>query len=653
MMVQVENGECELHSSTHSVRSGGRMKQGELRRALLLVIIFCIFLFFYLYWQQSTKNVPTVIYDYKHVHSAYKKSNPSQWTWDCINQRCERRYIKETQKPVSLATCSMLCGSTQLWPQPTGPVTLGSKALTFNHNHFKFESDVAEPARVLLQEAFALFNDNVISLVERSDYVKEKADLTEFLIKVNIGDAKITKLTLQTDESYTLVVKPLETRISANITAKTFFGARSALETLSQLIWWDPYTNDGILKVIKGATVKDKPTFSYRGLMVDTSRNFMSTDSLRRVLEGMAASKLNVFHWHVTDSQSFPLEVPSLPLLSKTGSYSPEMTYSPAEVKDLVHFARVRGIRVILEVDTPAHVGNGWAWGPTKGLGELAVCINERPWSLYCGEPPCGQLNPDNPRVYEILEKLYKDLLDLSDEDEIFHIGGDEVNLECWSQHLQKSSTVYNFTDLHDLWGEFTVKAMNKLTAANAGKQIPHVIIWSSKLTKRPYITKYLNKSQIVVQSWGASQWSDTPDLLSDGYKIIISHVDAWYLDCGFGRWRETGEAACDPYRPWQTVYNHRPWQQQYSNKKLILGGEACLWSEQFDEGSLDARLWPRAAAFAERMWSDPQIDLTTLNIQEDVYTRLNTHRDRLVKRGLRAEALWPEWCVQNPGMCL
>lgn len=157
----------------------------------------------------------------------------------------------------------------------------------------------------------------------------------------------------------------------------------------------------------------------------------------------------------------------------------------------------------------------------------------------------------------------------------------------------------------------------------------------------------------MVVQSWGASQWPDTPDILADGYKVLISHVDAWYLDCGFGSWRETGDAACDPYRPWQTVYNHRPWQVLRLNKSLILGGEACLWSEQVDEGSLDARLWPRAAAFAERVWSDPQVEPSTFSIQEDVYTRLNTHRDRLARRGLSPEAMWPRWCANNPGMCL
>ncbi|KAJ8962860.1 hypothetical protein NQ318_001265 [Aromia moschata] len=632
------------------------MKQGELRRALVVVTLLCIFLFIYLYWQQSSKLAPTLIYNYKHVYSSYRRSRPPQWTWRCVNQRCERRHIEgdaDAAAPVSLATCSMLCGSTQLWPQPTGPVTLGSRAVTFDHGRLAVETTTGQPARALLVKAFAIFNDSVASLIERKDYARDRTDVRRFLVRVAVEHSDVVRLRMSTNESYSIVLRAVGGDMVANITAKTFFGARHGLETLSQLIWWDPYADGGALKVLKVATVQDSPAFAYRGLMVDTARNFMSVESLKRVLVGMSASKLNVFHWHLTDSQSFPLVVPSVPQLAKNGAYGPGMTYAPEDVRELVEFARVRGIRVVLEVDTPAHAGNGWTWGPQEGLGELAVCVNERPWSLYCGEPPCGQLNPENPNVYDILEKLYRDLIDLSGEDEIFHIGGDEVNLECWAQHLQKASTIYNYTDLHDLWGEFTLKALGKLVAANGGKRIPYVVVWSSKLSKRPYVTKYLEKSNVVVQSWGASQWPDTPDLIADGYRVIISHVDAWYLDCGFGRWRETGEAACDPYRPWQTVYNHRPWQQLRLDKKYIVGGEACLWSEQLDEASLDARLWPRASAFAERVWTDPQLDMATYSIQEDVYTRLSTHRDRLAARGIGAEALWPTWCTQNPGMCL
>lgn len=218
-----------------------------------------------------------------------------------------------------------------------------------------------------MDEAFNHYNESVVNLVKKSDYLPENSDITRFIIRVKISESKVITLNLNTDESYSIDLKYHKEEIVASITAKTFFGARHGLETLSQLIWWDDYANGGCLKVLKVATVQDRPAFPFRGLMIDTSRNFMPLESLKKVLIGMAANKLNVFHWHLTDSQSFPLILPSIPQLAKFGAYGPEMTYAPEEVSALVDFARVKGIRVILEVDTPAHAGNGWTWGPQEG----------------------------------------------------------------------------------------------------------------------------------------------------------------------------------------------------------------------------------------------------------------------------------------------
>lgn len=552
----------------------------------------------------------------------------------------------------------MLCASTQLWPQPTGPVQLGSHYITFYLHQLRFETSAQEQDRELLDKAYEIFKSNIQVLAgDEEDSWATKTDINEFIIKVLVTSFNHQTVQLNTDESYNLTLRPANNDLVATIRAKTYFGARHGLETLSQLIWRDETDEGIILKVLKGATIQDAPKFPYRGLMLDTARQFFSVASLKRLLVGMSACKLNVFHWHLTDSQSFPFDSPRVPQMARYGALSPEMVYTAADVKDIVEFARVRGIRVLMEIDTPAHAGNGWNWGPTQGLGELAVCVNQQPWSLYCGEPPCGQLNPDNPNIYKVLEDLYKDILELSGEREMFHLGGDEVNLHCWEQQQQsKISTPYNYTDLHDTWGEFTLKAIKRLEKANHGKPISSIIMWSSDLTKKPYIDHYLNKNKIIVQTWGGSTWPETQDLLAEGYRVIISHVDAWYLDCGFGKWRETGGAACDPYRTWQTVYTHRPWYNMGlspSKKSLVLGGEACLWTEQVDEVSLDTRMWPRAAALAERLWSDPQLALDSTSVHEDVYTRLNTHRDRLVRRGLKAETMWPRWCQQNPGMCL
>lgn len=271
---------------------------------------------------------------------------------------------------------------------------------------------------------------------------------------------------------------------------------------------------------------------SYRGLMLDTSRHFFSVDAIKRTLVGMSHSKLNRFHWHLTDSQSFPFVSKYYPELAKYGAYSSSEIYTHDDVRDIVNFAQVRGIQIIPEIDAPAHAGNGWQWGPSKGLGELSLCINQQPWNAFCGEPPCGQLNPKNNHTYTILQKLYQELIELTGPTDYFFLGGDEVNLECWGQY-------FNDTDLRSLWCDFMLQAHNRLKVANNGQQVKMAGVWSSGLTQMPC----LSSKNFAVQVWGGSQWSENYQLLDAGYNLIMSHVDAWYLDCGFGNWRATGES--------------------------------------------------------------------------------------------------------------
>lgn len=91
----------------------------------------------------------------------------------------------------------------------------------------------------------------------------------------------------------------------------------------------------------------------------------------------MAANKLNTFHWHITDTQSFPMNLESLPKMAFYGAYSSRQIYRAAEIRHLVEYGRLRGIRVLPEFDTPSHVGNGWQWTEKHGLGKVAVCVNQ------------------------------------------------------------------------------------------------------------------------------------------------------------------------------------------------------------------------------------------------------------------------------------
>lgn len=182
--------------------------------------------------------------------------------------------------------------------------------------------------------------------------------------------------------------------------------------------------------------------------MLDTSRHYFSTDTIKRIISGMSHVKLNRFHWHLTDSQSFPFISKKYPELSLYGAYSSQEVYTHDDIFDVVEFARIRGIQIIPEIDAPSHAGNGWQWGPEKGLGDLSLCINQQPWKSFCGQPSCGQLNPKNNNTYKILESLYEELLQLTNATDFFHLGGDEVSFDCWRQYFKNE-------DLNSLWCQF------------------------------------------------------------------------------------------------------------------------------------------------------------------------------------------------------
>lgn len=146
--------------------------------------------------------------------------------------------------------------------------------------------------------------------------------------------------------------------------------------------------------------------------------------------------------------------------------------------------------------------------------------------------------------------------------------------------------------------------------------------------------------------------------MLDNGYRVIFSNYDAWYFDCGYGAWVGEGPNNwCSPYKGWQQVYLNSPY-KIYANatstekagkaleEGLILGGEAAMWSEQVDGTSLDSKLFPRASALAERLWSNPSTGWY------EAEPRMVQNRQRYVERGVFADRLQPEWCHQNENLC-
>ena len=150
---------------------------------------------------------------------------------------------------------------------------------------------------------------------------RRNTGIENHMVWVNFSvSGKEQHLTLKTNESYELTVSTEGSTTNVVIKAPTYFGARHALETLTQLVAYDE--EEWALQMVSQAKIKDAPAFAHRGLVIDTSRNFLPLKKLKQILDAMSYSKLNTFHWHITDTQSFPLEIDTYPQLTEYGAYS-------------------------------------------------------------------------------------------------------------------------------------------------------------------------------------------------------------------------------------------------------------------------------------------------------------------------------------------
>lgn len=360
----------------------------------------------------------------------------------------------------------------------------------------------------------------------------------------------------------------------------------------------------------------------------------------------MAMVKLNTFHWHITDSQCFPMEIKARPELHRLGAYSQRKIYTHQDIIQIVEYGRQRGIRVMPEFDAPAHVGEGW-----QNKDVTTACFKATPWSNYCAGPPCGQLDPTINDTYTILQDIYQEMFNLFDPD-VFHMGGDEVFLTCWKdkRSINDWMTESNWRSdksafLH-LWGHFQMKAMRTVDAVAKHEQVP-IILWTSHLTDPAQINKYLNKNRYIIQIWTKHRDPKVLGVLRSGFRIIVSNNDALYFDCGGSDWLQPTTNWCSPYIVWQRVYDNRMENISKPYVSQVLGAEAAVWSEQIDEQNLDQRIWPRASALAERLWTNPRDNW------EKALNRMRLHRENLVENGIAAEPIQPEWCLQNPKSCL
>jgi hexosaminidase len=368
------------------------------------------------------------------------------------------------------------------------------------------------------------------------------------------------------DESYTLSVDGSGLLLKA----PTTLGALRGMQTVLQLV--TPVTNGFAIPIVN---IDDKPRFPWRGLMIDVSRHFQPLDVIRRNLDGMAAVKLNVFHWHLSDNQGFRVESKKFPKLHELGSDG--MYYTQDEVRGIIAYAAERGIRVVPEFDMPGH---STAW--FAGYPELASAPGpyeiERHWGIF--DPA---MDPTKESTYKFLDEFIGEMAKLF-PDKFFHTGGDEVNGKQWDANpqIQAFMKSHKLKDNAALQTYFTNR-VQKLVE----KHDKTMIGWDEILNPD-------SPKTIVIQSWrGAESLSQAA---KQGYRGLLSN--GYYVDLN---WPAARHYAMDPTGGAAASLSDE-------EKSRILGGEACMWSEFTSPENIDSRIWPRTAAIAERLWSPQQV---------------------------------------------
>jgi hexosaminidase len=390
------------------------------------------------------------------------------------------------------------------------------------------------------------------------------------------------------DEAYTLEI----TSTGAKIHAANPLGAMHGLQTFLQLVGISP---DGF--TAPAIRIDDAPRFPWRGLMIDVARHFVPLEEVKRNIDGMEAVKMNVFHWHLSENQGFRIESHKFPKLYQEGSDG--LYYTQDEVRDVIAYARDRGIRVVPEFDMPGHSTAWFVGHPELASGSGPYQI-ERRWGIF--DPA---MDPTSEKTYKFLNELIGEMTKLF-PDQFFHIGGDEVNGKEWDTNpkIQAFKKAHNLKTNEELQGYFS-QHVQELVEKHGKTPVG----WDEILV--PGVPK-----TIVIQSWrGADSLAAAA---KGGYRGILSN--GYYLDLG---WSTARHYAVDPLGG--AAANLTPDQQ-----KLILGGESCMWSEYVNAENIDSRIWPRNAAIAERFWSPK--DTTDV---ASMYARMESESERLEWIGL------------------
>lgn len=401
------------------------------------------------------------------------------------------------------------------------------------------------------------------------------------------------------DESYTLEV----TAARATLRAPTVVGVIRGIETFLQLV--DGDRRGSFLPVV---SIRDRPRFPWRGILIDVGRHFQPVSVIQRNLDAMAAVKLNVLHWHLSEDQGFRVESRRFPRLHELGSDG--FYYTQDQIREVVAYARDRGIRVVPEFDMPGH-STAWFVGYPEHASLPGPYAVERRFGVF--DPT---FDPTREETYAFIDRFIGEMAALF-PDPYWHVGGDENSGVQWNE----SPRIREFKRQRGIASNEVLQTyFNQRLLPILQKYRKQMVGWDEILQPGLPTTS-------VIQSWQGRASLDSA--ARRGYSSILS--SGYYLDH-----LRTAEYhyAVDPL----------PSSSGLSAEEAarVLGGEACMWGEHIGPETIDSRIWPRAAAIAERLWSPREVTdvadmyrrLAVVSAQlEEVGVRHESHTDRMLRR--------------------
>ena len=569
-------------------------------------------------------------------------------------------------------------------PQPTSIVT-GGQDVALSPS-FKFEVAARDAAvSKVLEAAMERFRVLLLpSASVTSGGGATHADLQLQLLPsctVDVPASASLQLSSTTNESYTLTIDGGANSTYCAIVAASAFGAMHGMETLVQLV-------DRARRTVPSEVhVVDAPRFAFRATMVDCARRYIPVRVLEQHVDAMSATKMNVLHLHLVDSQSFPYESATFPALSKHGAYSAAEVYTQQDIAGLVRYAYARGVRVMPEIDTPGHV---WA-----GLEALDPAVLSTCYGKSGGAAGTGPLDPSKESTFAFLRDLLAEVVPLfsGGEDSLaqpsFMMGGDEVPTDCWASNkdIVAFAEAKNLT-VGTLARYFAQRLLSILqaqggrnrsggsTSTSTSASTPHQLmlwqevfesgtalpaaalvnvwsggwLWCSKQTSGSSVNRTADCSADYDKG-GPNEWFGKMHVRDDGpWKATMAKVAAAghrsVLSSPF--YMNAGNAGSNFDEAWPWYYSVEPTDfpaggvgsratgrrplTAREREASVAGVEACMWSSWVDGSNLMARFWPSAAAVAERGWSAKG----TASI-DDFRRRLHALSCRLLARGLPA----------------